>query len=688
MKNKIKILTILIFQLIISNITNAMEKNYTTTKLNTGEIKILENEEEINTINTLKNIDYDIGPIPKDKELEIEPSKSTPRILYDRKNKKYCYQLKNNTFIFLDEYEYKKNKTLFEIKDDKILFKTMGKIPELTIIGKIPEIKIYGRNSDLSNLFCNKYGKNFINYEEYLKKCGHLDNEGEFKKPINEVTEIKIYDNTENYFNKICRIYKNIDAFKNNNYIIYPDIYDYYFPDRINTKIEKFIADFPPTEYFCKYFLDKTKKNIEKYEKEYKELCEKKYNLIMQKEINTDQVEILKNFLKLDDIYEKDDKFKYHDEPILKTIYLIKKNIISLLTITKYFKYQINDIKKQLPNHPYSNESEIKSIIEVPELKEKLKPILENINKQKSKLFKLFLKFINLYIKIIDEQILLKTKNKNFEKSKSMEECLNKINKLKEKFFKLKTKEIKSIFLSSLNKQIENPSNMMYLYRLQNNEINRIENEINKIENEKIKPAINTYKKIFYSNKTLDLPEKIDELKETDKKKIDLFFKNISSLINKFDSYEDLEILKTKKEYFIKDDHLLYFLNDKDNIDEYILEKQNNIKKKYVEIILNDLTKFLVLYKDFIIKNEKIFPEYKKTDEKQNSISFLSEDNKEDENENSINSLSEDNKEDENENYPDFLYDQEEPIKKINSSKTLLEPVTKEKKTLSKEEKP
>ena len=110
MKNKIKILTIVIFQLTIFNITNAMEKNYTTTKLNTDEIKILENEEEINTINTLKNIDYDIGPIPKDKELEIEPNKSTPRILYDRKNKKYCYQLKNNTFIFLNGYEYKKTK--------------------------------------------------------------------------------------------------------------------------------------------------------------------------------------------------------------------------------------------------------------------------------------------------------------------------------------------------------------------------------------------------------------------------------------------------------------------------------------------------------------------------------------------------------------------------------------------------
>ena len=135
MKNKIKFLVI-ITSLVFSNAIKAMENTPTKSKINLNNSinnqttksqninnKILENNsikksKKSYTIRKIKNSDYNIGPIPKDKKLGIENSEFIPRILYDRKNNKYCYQLDYNTFILLDEKEYLNNKTLFDIKDN------------------------------------------------------------------------------------------------------------------------------------------------------------------------------------------------------------------------------------------------------------------------------------------------------------------------------------------------------------------------------------------------------------------------------------------------------------------------------------------------------------------------------------------------------------------------------------------
>lgn len=142
MKNKIKFLVI-ITSLVFSAAIKAMENTPTTSKINLNnsinnqttknqniDNKILENNsikkpKKSHTIRKIKNSDYDIGPIPKDKKLGIENNDSIHRILYNRENNKYCYQLDYNTFILLDEKEYLNNKTLFNIKDKRLLFKVI-----------------------------------------------------------------------------------------------------------------------------------------------------------------------------------------------------------------------------------------------------------------------------------------------------------------------------------------------------------------------------------------------------------------------------------------------------------------------------------------------------------------------------------------------------------------------------------
>lgn len=86
-------------------------------------------------------------------------------------------------------------------------------------------------------------------------------------------------------------------------------------------------------------------------------------------------------------------------------------------------------------------------------------------------------------------------------------------------------------------------------------------------------------------------------------------------------------------------------------------------------MILNDLTKFLNSYKDFIIKNTDMFSNNEEINKEQNYFNSLYNKNDADEKENSV----------------EFFYDQEEPEEKINSLK-ILTPSTKEEKQLSKEE--
>lgn len=153
------------------------------------------------------------------------------------------------------------------------------------------------------------------------------------------------------------------------------------------------------------------------------------------------------------------------------------------------------------------------------------------------------------------------------------------------------------------------------------------------------------------------------------KKQINLFINNVKNLINKFDSYKNLKELEKQKNFYIKHNYSPDLLTTIDALDEYIIKKQNTIKRKYGEMILNDLTKFLNSYKDFIIKNTDMFSNNEEINKEQNSFNLLYDKNTADEKENSF----------------EFFYDQEEPEEKINSLKTLT-PSTKEEKQLSKEE--
>lgn len=99
----------------------------------------------------------------------------------------------------------------------------------------------------------------------------------------------------------------------------------------------------------------------------------------MQKNTDITQIEILKNLIKLDEPYEKNDKYKYNNGNIAKTIRYIKRDIKNSLKIIKFFKEKSDRFEKNLPYY-HSAGSEKKYIIKLnqsEEYKTKLNKILQ-----------------------------------------------------------------------------------------------------------------------------------------------------------------------------------------------------------------------------------------------------------------------------------------------------------------------
>ncbi len=582
-----------------------------------------ENEEKY----ILSNSEYNIRKIPS--RLRDKNDKSDdnliPRILYDKNSKKYCYQLDYNTYILIDEFRYRYNKMFFKIKDGKILFYLPGSYDD-GFLGR-------GEITNESNNYFEKYKK----IEDYTKKYGELDENGEFKKPSNEVQEIKIYKNIEDYLQRKCYLYENMDNFRNNKYTIYYDIYDYYLPNYINKKIEKYKKSLP-SNYEKR--LNITKENIKTYEEKYNtlynenidliKLNDKDGKLISLKDIKEDDIKEYnkaKQFLeeyfccwiKHDEKNEK--KFEYGNIP--GTICSIADEIDYLTQITKnlYFLRQNINLLLQQNDGTIKNTHKYKSetIKELEQIKEKAEAFLAFFCEYLAKLHKILINYVKLYGKILTHPIFFKLDKSALDYLKELNSKI-KDNMREECIFKNSQHDHNTSKRNKYTLCFPNSVKNKYLSNLLSDHIywqNKIFKEFHykdaelKENLDGISSYIKKYKEIFHPENKLNLKENINEKSDIkDKKMLNIFISYIYDIINYLDYFkQDINNLKNNKlfpEYYAISQKEI-----KKRLSDYVLEKneKTNIKEEDENIILKDLEKVLNLYIDLFLKDKDIIPE-------------------------------------------------------------------------------
>ena len=597
-------------------------------------------ENEENCI--LSNNEYKIEKIPSRLKQDNDDDSSVPRILYDKKNKKYCYQLDYNTFIFLSDSEYKNNKYLFEIKDKRLLF--FKESHNGTVIGR-------GELNDEGDRNFEKYK----NINEYIKKYGNLDKNGEFKKNSDEMQEIKIYKNTDEYLKRKCYLYKNMDDFKKNIYTIYLDIYDYYFPDYIKQKIKKY-EKLLPSGYEKR--LNITNKNINTYKKRYNIFYNENDDLIKLNDKNNKLISI--KDIKEEDIkdYEKAEQFlgkyfskwtipedkalkdkeKFEYGSICGTIDSIADEIEYLTKFEKIL-YSIkedinlilnyNDLKN---THNYGKEN----IKKLKQIKEKAEALISVFSEPLIKSHKILIDYIKLYGKIITNPIF-------FQLDNSEEIDLKKLNDKISKYIETKiitsenplyARERRKYTFNFPNyKENEYLEDLLFDNINWNNEIRKkffweLKDIKEKIDD--VSSYIEKYKKIFRPENKLNLKENINEKSEIkDKKMLNLFmcymYDIIEYLYNFKKNRKDFENNKTFPECStVMNEEIMKKLSN------YILEKteKTSIAKEDEEIILKDLEKILNLYVNLFLKDKEVIPNCENLEEYKNAERYFKDFNR------------------------------------------------------------
>ncbi len=587
-----------------------------------GDTTEYSSENEKNCI--LANNFYKIKKIPSQLKNKDDNSddNSIPRILYDKKNKKYCYQLDYNTFIFLTDNQYKNNKKVFEIKDNRLLF------------FKKKDHKLYGRG-EFSNE--NNYDlEEYENVEDYEKKYGELDRNGEFKKPRSETQEIKMYMNIDDYFRRKCYLYKNMDDFKKNKYTSYLDIYDYYFKDHINNKIKKF-EKLLPSNY--EKNLNITHENIKTYEERYNSLYNENSDLIKLNN-NKNKLITLKD-IKEEDIkdYEKAEQFvkeyfnyfinnenegKFKFASMCATTGSIADEIENLTRITKilyYIKEEINqlleynDLEKV---HKYEKED----IEKLKQIKEKTEKLWSVFCEPLVRLHKNLINYIKLYGKVITHPIFLKInyltgrlerlnnyvcKYTIYENSPVYNSNYYPVNSKKEPKEKYtlyfpnykKNEYIKELIEDNITRQHDIVKNLYY------------EGKTIKKQLSEIPLYIKKYKEIFRPENKLNLKENINEKSDIkDKKMLNLFICYVYDIIDCLNSLEK-NIKNLKNDKFLKHYPTITEKTTRKKLSNYILEqnKITVITKEDENILLKDLEKILNLYMDLFLKDKDVIPE-------------------------------------------------------------------------------
>ena len=553
-------------------------------------------------------------------KIDNSDDSKVPRILYDNKNEKYCYQLDYNTYIFLDRSDFEKYKKFFEIKDNRLLF------------FKLDGGKLGGRGLlPFKNKFCEIYS----NYDEYNKKYGNLDRNLEFKE---RGEEIKIYENLKNYFRRKCRVYLNKKNFENNIYSEYDDIYHYYYycldKEKFNLKLNGYKKNFND----LKKVLPKIKKNLETFNRMYNQCFNKNNKFYFDKSsFNLERCgdatdansiyDIVSRFIKLrggldvDLIYKAkiEDEEEFVEEGVIGAML---KNINIFLIGTKH----LISIKKEIKTNFLATISEEQSR----ELNKELEYYYKKVFELKDKFKDILEKFVDFFEKVMMKPIFLdcsykakenlKRRKKEFilcferfieteryDTYNMIQEIFNNINEKDSDDVELKKslEDLKS-YLETLRKDLPKRINTYFkFFNLNWENFRTIGLNISSI-----KKIYNKFRERFYYNDELFIPENKNSLNDMDKKQLHIFISFIAKIIEKM---HDL-LVEMPEKIISSNNRLNNLKGDMGSLEEFALNKIKSFKedsKEIKNVLLTSLEKYLSLYKDSIFDDTFMFPEKK-----------------------------------------------------------------------------
>ncbi len=495
-----------------------------------------ENDEFLKLISDRCYIDKLIA-IPKEKR--TKDYNKNDCVLYDPYKNSYCYCLKYKTFIYITDEEYKNRNILFEVKDKRLLFKKNNDL----LIGRNKEGKITKYKNYEEYIFFNKYEEKTF---------------GEFNE---DSSEIKVYENTKDYFKRKCKIFNSYDDVINNDYEICEDITKYYK--------EKFF-----------HYVNKKYRNIYyKYKdvltiKELKKLKET-YNKYFENDKPKDIVENLSKSEKILDILNEEFLIPiirffvlYSEQDFKKKIEICIKS--ELENLDKKYKEHINK------NPNYFDKKNYEKIIEILNLVKNLKKELENKEEITLKLISLTETILKNSINANDDQI----KNILKYNSKSLIDLYINSNTLYNNCYTEFIPQYEKVNYINIS---------IYIYRKILFYIKTCENKIKNFKNN-IKDVIETL-----SNQNLNIFEKAQEFKEkavptiTNLLNFILEFLNTDEMI-KFNIKTNIGIKNSK--YVINKKSIEYLKEKYSNLTKLILdEKKNTLEyiNKIAEIFLNDI---------------------------------------------------------------------------------------------------
>lgn len=576
----------------------------------------------------LKNKDYEIVLTPENMKIEDNDDSKVPRILYENKRKKYCYQLDYNTFILIDRKDYKEYKDKFVIKDNRLLFL------------KSEEGKLGGRGSKLfvDGKICMQV---YSNDEEYDKEYGEKDIKGEFKE---RGEEIKIYDDLYDYFRRTCRVYSNIKDFEKNIYSKYDDVYQYYLPEYMEARLEEYIDILN----YCKKYLLKSKRNLEIYREIYNSYFDVNneiyfdefHNLKVQKKQNnlkienkqkdvkdstkqqkkekkiTIQKKIIVDFLKVGDL-EKDDGIYVNGGKIISGAILgVINDIRALLHIAESLTKNKKEMEINFAKSPYYNSKE-KPIIELKELEKKFVDLFTDIFELKDQFKEILEKFIVFFQDVMNLPIFLDStsndikrletiKDKILDNVKSIEsEEFTKYFEWFDEYFNIyhgvddikikKELDILTSYLKGLpNRLRKNLNSGLSFLKSNHGYLTNMG-----LKKEEVNDLYNEFRRRFYVENKLNIPENKNNLTDEEKKQLKIFISFMGKIIKELNKLASIVSSKVTPKNNLPD--LKSAIDKLEEVMDIRISLVKENLKDIKSVLLTSLEKYLSLHKDLIM---------------------------------------------------------------------------------------
>lgn len=565
----------------------------------------------------LKNEDYEIVLTPENMKIEDNDDSKVPRILYENKRKKYCYQLDYNTFILIDRKDYKEYKDKFVIKDNRLLFL------------KSEEGKLGGRGLFVDGrIFMRVYSNN----EEYDKEYGEKDIKGEFKE---RGEEIKIYDDLYDYFRRTCRVYSNIKDFEKNIYSKYDDVYQYYLPEYMEARLEEYIDILN----YCKKYLLKSKRNLEIYREIYNSYFDVNneiyfdefHNLKVQKKQKdvkdsakqqkkekkiTIQKKIIVDFLKVGDL-EKDDGIYVNGGKIISGAILgVINDIRALLHIAENLTKNKKEMEINFAKSPYYNSKE-KPIIELKELEKEFVDLFTDIFELKDQFKEILEKFIVFFQDVMNLPIFLDStsndikrleiiKDKILDNVKSIEseeftkyfECFDKYFNIYHGVDDLKIKKELDILTSYLkglpNRLRKNLNSGLSFLKSNHGYLTNMG-----LKKEEVNDLYNEFRRRFYVEDKLNIPENKNNLTDEEKKQLKIFISFMGKIIKELNKLASIVSSKVTPKNNLPD--LKSAIDKLEEVMDIRISLVKENLKDIKSVLLTSLEKYLSLHKDLIM---------------------------------------------------------------------------------------